>query len=623
MISVIFILMTFIQGYIGFRTASSELNDNMNIVIESLKDRLSTIDRLYYVLEQNVDQILREKLEMLQKIYDDNGNIDFDLEKLKDDPFLDFYIINEDYIVAKTTYETDYLLDFKTMNMVEFLNAVKERNEYITDRIAISTLSERLRKYGYWSTKDKKYIFEASYDFEAFNELLGKDNMNHLVSDAFQNADFIESLRVLDYHNRSFGDNYSVNQSNQDHYNAFLKARDEGVNVALNDHYNIIYNRYRFYMPIQLYYEEEKSTAFIIEIVYNDEVRINELILRYAFQIVIIMTFIYLLFQVSKRFDKMFIKPLEIIIQKMKDVSIGNDYTTINIEVKNELDILVTALNKMIKNISDSYQVIQTYNKELEIKVATRTNELQEANYLLNEKIEELNQTQNYLLLQQRTIAIQEVLQEVSHRLNTPLGNALLCISYMQDEINNPKKRSLNKINESLTAAHNSIQSIIDILDILSIIYKSADEESNKEIDLKKSFEISYSNVVQQLDLHHEFMIEGDEVFLDLSHNLIELLAYLIGSFQKNYLKEVRQMKLSFKTDVHTSKMTFVFNNSKHKIQNISNPFTPFSYGNFQTGIEGLELYLLEKLVTINMKGHIQLLSGEEEGLLFSFEKSH
>ena len=75
----------------------NELHFTMNTLVEMLEDRLLSIDKIYLLLEEQLEKDIEKVLEDVNNTYEDLGHINFDFESfLIDDENSDLYIINNE-----------------------------------------------------------------------------------------------------------------------------------------------------------------------------------------------------------------------------------------------------------------------------------------------------------------------------------------------------------------------------------------------------------------------------------------------------------------------------------------------------------------------------------------------
>ncbi len=167
------------------------LNQTRKILVDSSIDRNFIIgDEIIKVLEFQdvalnlIEASLDERMSKLsQEIVDNFSNTaqieSYDLGKLQMEigmnPIMeDVYIINNNGIVVNTTFKEDLMLDFFSFGEVHknMLLEVFEMGEFKNERFAIEANTNRLKKYSYQPTKDKKYIIQIGVYSQEADEII-------------------------------------------------------------------------------------------------------------------------------------------------------------------------------------------------------------------------------------------------------------------------------------------------------------------------------------------------------------------------------------------------------------------------------------------------------------------
>jgi signal transduction histidine kinase len=125
--------------------------------------------------------------------------------------------------------------------------------------------------------------------------------------------------------------------------------------------------------------------------------------------IVVTVTFI-----ASVLFSKTLTRNLQKLTQGASAIGSGNLNTHIEVRSKDEVGVLAHSFNKMIDALKTSREAIEKYNRELEDKVATRTQQLSETNATIKEVQEKLVQTS-------QLAAVGELAGRTAHELLNPL----------------------------------------------------------------------------------------------------------------------------------------------------------------------------------------------------------
>jgi len=100
-----------------------------------------------------------------------------------------------------------------------------------------------------------------------------------------------------------------------------------------------------------------------------------------------------------------------------------------------EFNDLSNYLMQLLQGILDREQSLKEWNQELEARVSNRTALLEESNAELSNALEYNNKMQEALVDTEKQAALGRLVAGVAHELNTPLGNALMVISSLDDEL--------------------------------------------------------------------------------------------------------------------------------------------------------------------------------------------
>jgi len=307
------------------------------------------------------------------------------------------------------------------------------------------------------------------------------------------------------------------------------------------------------------------------------------------------------------------------------------------LEDESEIGILARAVEIMRIKQKDSFIEIQKYSEDLELLVEERTEELEASNHELEISLEELKVTQEHLVESKKFEAINRFLIEIAHRMNTPLSNSAMTISYMEHILENieqdiftvEKKRvqeEINSLKDSIKIASNGIRTSTEIIRGLQVLSKDLKEAMKDTVDLKDILEVCYiefknqlinSNEIQlQIECPENLIIETYPVlFLEAFNNLFKYsTSYSMkGQREKLIRIEVEQTK-DLILIIYQDKSILKYANVKERI------FEPFSISSFEPGVGGMELHLLFNLVNLGLKGKIECLQGEKEEPYFVME---
>ncbi len=208
------------------------------------------------------------------------------------------------------------------------------------------------------------------------------------------------------------------------------------------------------------------------------------------------------------------------VISETGDGNYDSPIPTRYLDDESEIGILARAVEIMRIKQKDSFKEIQKYSENLERLVEERTEELEASNHELEISLEELKVTQEHLVESKKFEAINRFLIEIAHRMNTPLGNSAMTISYMehiledieQGVFTEEKQRvqeEINSLRDSIRIASTGIRTSTDIIRGLQVLSKDLKDAMSDSVDLKEIIEVCFAEFKNQL-------VNSDDTYLNI-----------------------------------------------------------------------------------------------------------
>lgn len=153
-----------------------EFHNRQNLTDQILMQSIIWIDRGISLYELQYIPSLEKAMELYQDAYlKSGGNItDLDLELLKQQAerelgdSWDFYLVDENGIVLKSTFKNDIGLDFKIWpSFYELVSQIRTNGTFVPDRMVKGYAQNApYRKFAYMGTPDGRYLLEVSRNFQ-------------------------------------------------------------------------------------------------------------------------------------------------------------------------------------------------------------------------------------------------------------------------------------------------------------------------------------------------------------------------------------------------------------------------------------------------------------------------
>ncbi len=281
---------------------------------------------------------------------------------------------------------------------------------------------------------------------------------------------------------------------------------------------------------------------------------------------------------------------------------------------RTEVGYLSQAIDSMNTQLMTAYEKAEKQNELLDDLVKERTQELLDANTELKAAIETIEETQNKLVKAEKHAALRVLIQNLAHRLNTPLGNTITAASYLVETLKPAENSSLSveehsvdyyKGLEIILNAQNQMSEIVDSLGYLLVSYE---ETVVSNFDIKKLIRKTVSTFkMVHPNFKFDVMIKGQSMDICSYYPLIESL---IG-FLLLHSCNLRQGHEPFQILIIIKERNGVFTigYEDEKMSNESDQlqlFDPFSSSGFNATNTGIELFIVYDIVTRGLSGNIE-----------------
>ncbi len=176
--------------------------------------------------------------------------------------------------------------------------------------------------------------------------------------------------------------------------------------------------------PIRI--DDAGNTWYVATIMPNSHLYKNlNTIVEYQifFGIVTFMIMLTAIYIASKTLSK----PILEITQKVQLISAGRFNLRFDNKYNNELDLLIESFNTMTARVKELLEQHESANRNLEKMVSERTSEL-------NKTIQDLNSSQESLIHSEKLAVLGNLMANIAHELNTPLGAIDSSISYIIED---------------------------------------------------------------------------------------------------------------------------------------------------------------------------------------------
>lgn len=278
---------------------------------------------------------------------------------------------------------------------------------------------------------------------------------------------------------------------------------------------------------------------------------------------------------------------------------------------------------------------LKHFNDELEKIIKERTLQLETSNKILEESLENLRKSQDYLIQTQKMAALGSLVVGISHELNTPLGIAITSSTYITQIIEdilskyemktlkgdyfvdkcNQVLNSCEILNSSLNRSTNLVDNFKQIaIDQTNYEYRNFKlREYIDKIILSMNSDLNSKNVKIDIECDENLELKGyPGILTQIIINLIQ--NSLVHGF---YEKEDCNIKLGCKIEEENVIIFYRDNGVGMTVEQLNRAFEPFYTTKLGQGRNGLGLFMVYNLVISKLGGRIKLESHENEGVNF------
>lgn len=278
-------------------------------------------------------------------------------------------------------------------------------------------------------------------------------------------------------------------------------------------------------------------------------------------------------------------------------------------------------LSRAIQTISEAYR---KENDELE--------------HNIQQKNEELEEQYKYIVETERIASLGNLVAGVAHEINTPLGNGITTLTYLQ-MINQENRRKLSEGTMSKGDLQKFFGELNDSINVMNINLTRAAElvKSFKKIAVDQTNEIRVNFNVRDnieavlLSLKHEYKNTKHKIIVECDEN-INLNSYpgafsqILTNFIMNSLvhgyKNLQEGNIYITASKDSERFTLIYSDEGIGIpnENLSKVFEPFFTTDPKAGSSGLGLHIVHNLVIKQLMGTIRCENNSMTGVKFTIE---
>ena len=286
-------------------------------------------------------------------------------------------------------------------------------------------------------------------------------------------------------------------------------------------------------------------------------------------------------------------------------------------------------------HLKNSRKELEILNKELDNKIADRTEELVHSNDELEQTISNLKLTQNKLVESEKMSSLGVLVAGVAHEINTPIGIGLTGATHFLSITNKIKKDYdeermsqnefedyINTSKEIATLINTNLSRTAQLVTTFKKISFDQSSEEKRKINLKKYLEdilLSMTSIIKKTNITIENKCP-DEININTYPGAIsQIITNLIINSIKHAFKENEKGNIVINVTMKKDIIELVYEDNGEGIDKDTLPkiFDPFFTTNRVGGGTGLGLNILYNIITNTLSGTVKCESEKKNGTKF------
>lgn len=303
---------------------------------------------------------------------------------------------------------------------------------------------------------------------------------------------------------------------------------------------------------------------------------------------------------------RLVVKPVKKLVSATKRVAMGDLSIETNVKTTDEIGILSSSFNKMIKDLRKANKEIQTWNIELEKKVEERTNKLRVA--------------REQLIQSEKMASLGVLASSVAHEINNPMQGFLTYIKLMQKIISGKEitQEKLDNFKNYLNVMGSEIERLGDMVKNLLVFSRQSKLEIRKsDVNsiIRNSLMLLANKIrIQNIEVDLNLQEAIPQIYCDFKQIQQTLMALLINAIEAM----PKGGKIIINTHSVDEKVEIDITDTGEGIpkENLRNIFDPFFTTKEDTKGTGLGLFVAYGIIK-DHKGTIKVESEIGKGTSF------
>ena len=344
--------------------------------------------------------------------------------------------------------------------------------------------------------------------------------------------------------------------------------------------------------------------------------------------------------------SKKIIKPIQTLVLLTGEITKGKSFSVRSPHFKaSELDRLGDSINQMLAIIEQDILQrkctevhIKELNLSLESKVKERTAQLASKNSELGITLQNLNDSREKLVEQEKMASLGELVAGVAHEINTPVGIGITATSHILDIVNklasavsdnklskSQFKQDLALLDETTRIALNNLERAAQLVQSFKLVAVDQASDEFRRFNLFEYIEEVIQSLKPQISrTQHKVHLQGEKnIVVYLQPGLIaQLISNMVMNSLNHAFDQIEQgdMFISVRLDGSRVKISYRDTGSGINSEDLSRLFMPFFTTKRGSGGSGLGTHIMYNIVNHALNGHIEASSELGKGLSYEID---
>ncbi|CCH48703.1 ABC transporter substrate-binding protein [Pseudodesulfovibrio piezophilus] len=296
--------------------------------------------------------------------------------------------------------------------------------------------------------------------------------------------------------------------------------------------------------------------------------------------------------------------------------------------------LFLIAEGRDITSLKNTEEKLRHLNEQLELRVAERTRNLEEAKHELETSLEQLHQTQEELVLSEKLAALGGLVAGVAHEINTPLGIGVTASSFLQERImelaqkfdtGDLKKSDLKRFidigKESSTSILTNLGRAAELIKSFKQVAADQSSEQPRKFNLREyvdevllSLRPKYKRTTHSIENHCP-----DIELFSYPGAIMQIITNLLVNSLTHAYPDGSSGRMIMGGEVKKDMLLFTYSDDGIGLEKEAEDkiFEPFYTTKRGEGGTGLGLHIVFNTVTQTLGGSIQFESSPGEGIKY------